>query len=96
MYEIIFPNKSVEKRFQKRLKKLDEKSRIKEAIFSLQTEPRPFGKLWKNLKPPVGVGDCVASCRIRVGDYRVLYDIDENEKKIVLLGLRLRSEKTYK
>ena len=33
--------------------------------------------------------------RYRVGDYRILYDVDDSQKKVWVLALRRRSEKTY-
>ena len=36
-----------------------------------------------------------AEYRLRVGSYRVLYDIDDRNKKVVLLKLAKRDEHTY-
>ena len=36
-----------------------------------------------------------AEYRLRVGSYRVLYDIDDQRKKVVLLKLAKRNEQTY-
>ena len=61
-------------------------SKIDKCIQSLSSNPRPFGvqKLDKELH------------RIRVGDFRVIYAILENESKIVIFRVARRSEKTYK
>lgn len=97
MFQIVFPSTSVEKRFQKAFSKLDAdlRTRVQEALLSLQDNPRPQGKVWKNLNPPVEVGQFVASCRIRVGHLRILYDVDDQREKVVLLALRNRNEGTY-
>ncbi len=38
----------------------------------------------------------VAQYRLRVGKYRVLYDIDDKNKKVILLKLEKKREHTYK
>lgn len=98
VYEVGFPSAAVEKSFEKELSRLDrpDRLRIKEAIDSLAQEPRPQGKKLKALRPPVQIALFVAQYRIRVGDYRVLYDIDDDARRVILLALRRRSEKTYR
>ena len=53
---------------------------------ALANKPRPQGceKL------------CDAVYRIRVGDFRIVYLIDEKNKRIEVGGIRRRSERTYK
>lgn len=34
--------------------------------------------------------------RIRVGDYRILYTIDDDNRIVVVYRIKIRSEKTYK
>ena len=60
--------------------------RIDEAIRLLKDNPRPFGvqKLEDDLH------------RIRIGDWRVLFLIHDKEHRVVIAGVRRRSEKTYK
>jgi mRNA interferase RelE/StbE len=53
--------------------------RIKDAIEALADDPRPAGSI-----PLVG-GD--GEWRIRVGDYRIVYDIED--RKLVILVLRI-------
>ncbi|MGF3055492.1 type II toxin-antitoxin system RelE family toxin [Microbacterium sp. YY-01] len=53
--------------------------RLKEAIFALADEPRPAG----SLKLSGGAGEM----RIRVGDYRIVYEIVDDE--LILLVLRV-------
>lgn len=57
-----------------------------EKILALQHEPRPRG--CKKL-----VGD--PAYRLRAGDYRILYDIDDGKSKIIILDIDHRS-KIYK
>ena len=61
----------VERRAFKQLKKLprSHRTRVTEAILALEENPFPPGKKWKRLK---GTGGLV---RLRVGDYRVLYEV---------------------
>lgn len=97
-YEVGFPSAAVENSFEKELSKLDRGAllRIKEAVDSLGDDPRPQGKKIKALRPPLRVSLFLAQYRIRVGDYRILYDIDDAAHKVILLALRRRSEKTYR
>lgn len=98
MYVIVFPNKAVEKKCDNFVKKLNKKDRekIKESILHLKKDPRPQGKIYKYLKLPVHIKPFIAEHRIRVGNYRVLYDVDDKIKKVVILRIRRKNEKTYK
>ena len=97
-YSIGFPSESIEKHFLKELSRLDKPQllRIKQAIDSLADNPRPEGKKIKSLRPPLAIYSLIATHRLRVGDYRILYDIDDTAKRVVLLAVRRRSEKTYR
>ena len=53
----------------------------------LGDNPRPQGKRSKKLTGELIVSRFVAEYRLRVGPYRVLYDIDDQRKKVVLLKL---------
>jgi mRNA-degrading endonuclease RelE of RelBE toxin-antitoxin system len=58
--------------------------------------PRPEGKRYKLLRPPVAVYGHVAECRLGIGDWRVPYDIDDARRRVYLISLRRRSENTYR
>ncbi|MBI5410586.1 MAG: type II toxin-antitoxin system RelE/ParE family toxin [Nitrospirae bacterium] len=96
-YEIVFPSERVERDFEKTLEKLpvDYQSTIAEKVRSLSLNPRPEGKRSKKLKGEVVVAQFIAQYRLRVGPYRVLYDIDNQRKKVILLKLVKRDEHTY-
>lgn len=96
-YQLVFPTPNIQKRFEKFKHRLTEKDRerIKEAIFSLKENPRPQGKTWRKLGSPVMIFQYLAQYRIRIGDYRVLYDIDDERKRVLLLRIRRRNESTY-
>ncbi|MBI4001472.1 MAG: type II toxin-antitoxin system RelE/ParE family toxin [Nitrospira defluvii] len=83
--------------FQKTLEKIpaDYQAAIVAAIRSLGANPRPQGKRTKKLAGELIVLRYTAECRLRVGPYRVLYDIDDQRKKVVLLKLAKRDEQTY-
>ena len=66
-----------------------EARRIKEAIERLQQNPRTQGTIKLENAP-------VASYRYRVGDLRILFDIDDGAKVIEVLDIRKRDERTYK
>ena len=34
--------------------------------------------------------------RLRIGDYRVLYNVDDKQKIVWILDIRIRAEKTYR
>lgn len=60
--------------------------RIVEAMLALEDDPRPRGcrKLFDDIY------------RIRVGNYRVIYQVDGEEKKIVVGKIARRREDTYR
>ncbi len=96
-YDIVFPSERVERLFQKTLKKIptDYQASIVSAIRSLSTNPRPQGKRTKKLVGELIVSRFTAEYRLRVGPYRVPYDIDDQRKKVVLLKLAKRDDQTY-
>ena len=96
-YDVVFPSERVERFFQKTLKKIpdDDRTAIVAAIRSLKTNPRPQGKRTKKLTGELIVSRFTAEYRLRVGPYRVLYDVDDQRKKVVLLKLAKRNEQTY-
>ena len=96
-YGIVFPSEHVEHEFEKALRKIpaDYQTGIVQAVRSLSLNPRPLGKSYKKLEGRVVVSQFIAQYRLRVGPYRVLYDVDERRKKVVLLKLVKRDEHTY-
>jgi len=69
----------------KELEKISEPhySRIKKAIYDLADNPRPHG--YKKLQGIDGY-------RIRVGDYRIIYDIFDNELVVEIITLGNRKD----
>jgi len=61
----------------------------------LGDNPRPQEKRSKKLTGELIVSRFFAEYRLRIGPYRVLYDIDDQRKKVVLLKLVKRDEQTY-
>jgi mRNA interferase RelE/StbE len=98
-YALKFPNTSVEDKFRADLSGLsvDLQDKIMEAIEALADNPYPYGqKNFLKLTPPVGIYRYVAQYRLRIGDYRILYDVDSKRKVVWILTLRRRNERTYK
>jgi len=98
-YGVLFPNNSIQNKFEKILSKIHKsiQNEIIEAIEGLADNPRSFGKRpFKKLKPPIQFYQFTAQYRIRIRDYRVLYDVDDAKKIVWILALRKREEKTYK
>ena len=60
--------------------------RVTVAILALATEPRPRGSA--QLEDDI--------FRIRVGRYRVIYRIDDEERTVEIGGIRRRTERTYR
>lgn len=65
-----------------------------QAIEKLGKNPRPFGE--PKIKPPLIVYHFTAQYRIRIRNFRVLYDVDDKNKIVWILALKKRDEKTYK
>lgn len=86
MYQAIFSSKA-----EKAFLKLDPKiaKKIATAIKKLENNPRTYGAIKLENAP-------VASYRFRVGDFRILFDIDEGQKVVEVLDIRKRDEGTYK
>jgi mRNA-degrading endonuclease RelE of RelBE toxin-antitoxin system len=96
-YDVVFPSERVERLFQKTLEKIpaDYRATIVAAVRSLKTTPRPQGKRTKKLTGELIVSRFTAEYRLRIGPYRVLYDVDDQRKRVVLLKLAKRNEQTY-
>lgn len=78
-------NVIVRKRVLKVLAHINEPyySNIKEAIYNLGENPRPYGYI--KLKGST-------SFRLRVGDYRIIYDIDDSVRIVDIYDLGNRKE----
>ena len=95
----MFPNGSLEKKFGKILSKIPERGlqeKVMKEVEKLEEDPRPGGKRFKALTPPVSLMKFTAEYRIRIGNYRVLYDVDDKRKIVWILALRKRDEGTYR
>ena len=81
MYEV-----TITSRAERELKRLDRpiKNRIITAILALGSDPRPPGCL--KVRSEEGVW------RIRVGDWRVGYEIDDAAREVVIIRVGHRSE----
>jgi mRNA interferase RelE/StbE len=79
----------IKKSALKFLRRLDSQTanKIKNAIDKLADDPRPFG--YKKLVDEEGL------YRIRVGNYRIIYEIHDRVLLIVVLRLARRREDTY-
>lgn len=98
-FEIVFPSVRVERAFEKMLKKIpvDYRTTIAEKIRTLSLDPWPEGKRYKKLKgDEIVASHFIAQYRLRVGPFRILYDVDVQRKKIILLKLLKRDEHTYR
>lgn len=84
MYKII-----IEKKAEKETEKIPLKFRhtIDKEILALAADPRPHN--CKKLTEKEGY-------RIRIGNYRVLYTIDDAAKTIVIYRIKIKGKSTYK
>jgi mRNA interferase RelE/StbE len=73
------------KRAQKELADLpkDEYFRVRDAIRCLGTDPKPHGCLKLSGR---------SGWRIRIGDYRVIYEIDDVQKKVTVVHVGDRKD----
>jgi len=81
MSYVIFLKRSAEKDLNRLPTRIHD--RIVEHLISLKEDPRPIGV--KKLRGREGY-------RIRVGDYRILYSIDDLKKKVEVLSIAHRRE----
>lgn len=81
MYEIY-----IERRAERDLKRLpvEEFGRIIRAVRALAAGPRPAGCR--------KIEGSKSDWRIRIGDYRVVYEIDDRERAVRVMRVRHRSE----
>ena len=73
--------KSAKKELQKLPKQVG--IRVAKAIYKLSIDPRKG-----NVRPMVGI----KSWRLKVGDYRVIYDILDKEVRILIIRVRHRKD----
>ncbi len=80
MYSILLSNRA-----EKQLDKFDNKQyqKIKIAILTLIDNPRPFGCI--KLTNQEGY-------RIRVGNYRILFEIDDSKKNVKIYSVKHRKD----
>ncbi len=98
LYKVFFPTNAAQKSFDKNLAKVPRliRERVLDVLESLSANPKPIDSgSFKRLNPPVEVFSLTAQYRLRVGDYRILYDVDDQTKTVWILTLRKRSESTY-
>jgi mRNA interferase RelE/StbE len=83
-------NVVVHKGPKKTLLRMQEKEfkRISDIIKSLATNPRPYSAIPLTSKK---LGDY----RIRIGDWRIRYDIDDRKRQVIILDVS-RRDKAYK
>lgn len=74
-------------RLKGRMRKQDFE-RLREAVRSLAEEPRPQGV--RKIK------GADKAFRIRVGNYRVVYEVYDSEHLVLILQIARRSETTYR
>lgn len=79
----------IERKAQKEAANIPIKYRsiIDKAILSLAFDPRPHGS--KKLTDKEGY-------RIRAGNYRILYTIDDEAKIVVIYRIKIKGKSTYK
>lgn len=76
----------IEKRVEKDLKKISKEIQIKiiSAILELKNNPKPL-----NIRK---ISESNNYYRIRIGDYRVVYEINDKERKVNIFRIRHRKE----
>jgi len=81
-YRVIIP-----KNVAKVLKGLPraERERLFAAISALERDPRPSGCVKLRLRD-------LGEYRLRVGDFRIMYDLDDRERTVEILAVKRRGE----
>ena len=94
-YSVRFPSEAIQKRFHKALEIIPPKiqDEIMEGIEGLADNPRPSGE--PKLKPPLIVYQYAAQYRLKIRNYRVLYDVDDKQRIVWIFDVRKRNERTY-
>lgn len=94
-YSVRFPSESVQKKFHKTLEVIPPRiqDEIMEGIEGLADCPRPAGE--PKIKPPLIVYQYAAQYRLKIRNYRVLYDVDDKQKIVWIFCVRKRNERTY-
>ncbi|MBI4357712.1 MAG: type II toxin-antitoxin system RelE/ParE family toxin [Candidatus Omnitrophica bacterium] len=94
-YSVRFPSEAIEKKFHKALEIIPPKIRdeIMKGIEDLADNPRPLGE--PKLKPPLIVYQYAAQYRLKIRNYRVLYDVDDKNHIVWVFDVRKRNERTY-
>lgn len=94
-YRLLFPTHSLEDKFHKVLTKIPRRlqDEIMDAVSALAENPYPQGKnIFKKLAPPLKLVQYAAQYRLRIGNYRILYDVNETQKIVWVFVLRKRGE----
>lgn len=88
MFEIFLSNAA-----KKALKNLDKQMvvRVKKALLTLKTYPVPIKEY--DIKKVSGEED---TYRLRISRYRIIYDVDWDNKVITVLKIDKKDEKTYR
>ena len=94
-YSVRFPSETIQKKFHKALKIIPSKiqDEIMEGIEGLADNPRPAGD--PKIKPPLIVYQYAAQYRLKIRNYRVLYDVDDKQRIVWIFDVRKRNERTY-
>src|SRR5690349_7497010 len=89
-YSLHCASVAVERQFIRAYEKIPahDLKKIKDAIRGLKADPRQAGKKIK----AIPIESVVAGHRLRVGDYRIFYDIDDTNRRVVLLLIARRNE----
>lgn len=64
-----------------------ERARLERAIDTVSTNPRPPGKLVKAIQ-----GSKDAFLRLRVGNYRLMYEVNDPDRMVLILGIIHRKD----
>lgn len=86
MYRVVYRSRRVEKELDEI--HLEHQDQILKTLILLVNNPRLPGKYRK-------VRGSDGAYRVRVGDYRIIYEIDDIAEKVVILAIRKRDESTY-
>lgn len=85
MYKLVYS-----KHFEKQIKTFPQKEQVKifRKIVECQKDPRRLSKKLATSKPPL--------YRIRAGEYRIFFELDNSKEIIIITGVKRRATQTYR
>ncbi|MBF0254206.1 MAG: type II toxin-antitoxin system RelE/ParE family toxin [Candidatus Omnitrophica bacterium] len=96
-YKVVFASPRIGKEFGRALEAIPQKSVRDEIMYKVEElaeNPKPFPPNPK-LQGAIPIFGQLAQYRIKVGRYRIFYDVNDRTLTVYVIALRIRDDKTY-